>query len=118
VRGDLVKIASLFWRLGRGKMGVVERLSLLKSHRSEILKLALQFRIESVRVFGSVAKGIDREDSDIDLLVRFEDGATLFDLIGFEQAVSDLLGVPVDVASEGGLHPILEEHIHDQAVGF
>ncbi len=54
-------------------------------------------------MFGSVARGDDLPGSDLDLLVTVPYGKGLFALIGFAHAVEDLLGVHVDVVSEGGL---------------
>lgn len=49
------------------------------------------------RVFGSVARGEDDADSDVDLLVEFTDEATLLDEVGLRLALTDLLHVDVDV---------------------
>lgn len=56
-----------------------------------------------VRVFGSVARGEDRADSDIDLLVELEEGRTLLDLERLQVELADLLGGPVDVGTPGML---------------
>jgi hypothetical protein len=56
-----------------------------------------------VRVFGSVARGDDRPDSDIDLLVDFAPDSSLFDLMQMARELEELLGHPVDVVSTGGL---------------
>lgn len=76
---------------------------LLTRHREAILAVAQRHRAHDVRVFGSVARGDDTTDSDLDLLVRFEEGASLFDHAGLVIELERLLGVPVDVISEGGL---------------
>ena len=70
-----------------------------------MLRLVQAHRGTEVWVFGSVARDEDDAESDLDLLVRFEDGASLFDLVGLEQDLEALLGVPVDVVSIGGLRP-------------
>lgn len=75
----------------------------LAAHRSEILALARQHKARQVRVFGSVARGDDVSGSDLDLLVRFEPGADVFDLADLTAALEDLTGLHVDVVSEGGL---------------
>jgi predicted nucleotidyltransferase len=54
-------------------------------------------------VFGSVARGEDGPDSDIDLLVDFEADSSLFDLLHLTQLLEELLGRSVDVVSTGGL---------------
>jgi predicted nucleotidyltransferase len=56
-----------------------------------------------VRLFGSVARGDDRPDSDIDLLVDFDQDSSLFDLMRMTRELEELLGHPVDVVSTAGL---------------
>ena len=73
------------------------------------------FGVSEIRVFGSVATGRSTSKSDVDLLVRMEPSRTLLDLVGFEQAVADLLQVNVDVVEEGGIHPSLEANIMREA---
>lgn len=93
-----------------------EGLELLRRRRLEILALAARFGATDVRVFGSVARGQDREDSDVDLLVRFERGRSLLDHAGLELALQQLLGRQVEVASEGGLRPRYRDRIMAEAV--
>lgn len=66
-------------------------------------------------VFGSVARGEERPESDIDFLVEFEPGSSLFDLMDLEAELAALLGVSVDVVSVGGLKD-RDRHIRDEAV--
>jgi predicted nucleotidyltransferase len=66
-----------------------------------------------VRVFGSVARGEDGPDSDVDFLVRFVRGTTLFDQAGLIVELEHLLGRNVDVVSERGL----KERIRDRVLG-
>jgi uncharacterized protein len=94
-------------------MGVDE---LLGESRSEILRLAAEHGAHNVRVFGSVARGEARRDSDIDILITMEKGRSLLDLIGFWQDVGDLLGRKVDVISDAALNPYLRERILGEAV--
>jgi len=55
--------------------------------------------VRNIRVFGSVARGDETANSDIDLLVELEPERTLIDLIGFQQDAQDILRVRVDAAS-------------------
>ncbi len=75
----------------------------LAAHRSEVEGLLRQHKALRARIFGSVAREEDRPGSDLDLLVRFAPGASLFDQVGLAQDLEDLLGIDVDVVSEGGL---------------
>jgi hypothetical protein len=90
----------------------------LRARRSEILSLAAHYGARNVRVFGSVARGDDRADSDIDLLVDVEPGRSLLDVIGFEQDLSELLGRRVEVLTDGGLSPYLQQQILAEAASL
>ncbi len=69
----------------------------------------------TVALFGSVARGDERPDSDIDLLVEFAEGASLFDLLHASDELESLLGRPVDVVSIGGLKE-RDRHILEESV--
>jgi uncharacterized protein len=84
---------------------------LLKAKREEILRIAAKYGASNVRVFGSVARGEAGPDSDIDLLVDFDEGVTLLDHAGLIIDLERLLGCKVDVASEDGLKPRVRERI-------
>jgi len=75
----------------------------LDAHRHEVRSIVGQHHGTDVRVFGSVARGTDGPDSDLDLLVAFDDQASLLDQSALVDALSDLLQVRVDVVSERGL---------------
>ena len=77
----------------------------LVAHRHEIHAAVARHRGRRVRLFGSVARGDDTAGSDIDLLVDFEPGSSLFDLQRLTDELETLLGQPIDVVSTGGLKP-------------
>lgn len=89
---------------------------LLRGHRAKILALAEKYGIQTVRVFGSVARDDAGPATDIDLLVRFQAGRSLLDQIAFQQDVSELLGVTVDVVSTEGLSPYIRDDVLREAV--
>ena len=68
-------------------------------------------------VFGSVARGDENESSDIDFLVEFESGSTLFELLHPGEELEAMLGVLVDVVSVGGLKD-RDDHIRRKAVSL
>lgn len=78
---------------------------LLEGNRDEITVIVRANRGRSVAVFGSVARGEEHADSDIDLFVEFEEGASPFDQVRIGQALSELLGRQVDVLSARALLP-------------
>jgi uncharacterized protein len=87
----------------------------LRHRRAEIFGVARKRRTRRIAVFGSVARGEAHSDSDLDLLVDFERGASLLDHIGLFQELEDLLGVGVDVVARRALKP-RDDHIRAEAV--
>ncbi len=81
----------------------------------DIYRLIERYRGRDVRVFGSIARGEDTAASDIDLLVTFEQGTSLFDLVGLEDELGDMLGIDVDIVSTGGLRLPKHQSILDEA---
>jgi len=81
------------------------------SHREEILATARKHGAYNVRVFGSVARGEARPDSDIDFLVNLEAGRSLMDLARLLRELQSLLGRDVDVVTEAGLRPRIRPRV-------
>ena len=88
---------------------------ILKAKRQEILALAQQRGARNVRVFGSVARGEARADSDIDFLVDLEPGRSLLALGGLLMDLRALLGREVDLVTEAGLRARLRPGILAEA---
>ncbi len=74
-----------------------------------------QYKIREIALFGSYVRGEQTENSDIDLLVEFEKGATLFDIINLENFLSGILGKRVSVVSRNGLNKYIGPHILKEA---
>lgn len=89
--------------------------NLLKNRREEILRVATRHGAHNVRVFGSVVRGEAGENSDIDLLVEFEQGRSLLDQAGLMVELEELLGRKVDVVTEQGLYWLLRRRILKEA---
>lgn len=79
--------------------------TLLRDHAAEVRRIAGGLGADRVSVFGSIARGEDGPDSDVDLLVRLRAGVGLFDLVTMRDEIEAVLGVPVDIVSEGALKP-------------
>jgi len=94
-------------------MGINE---ILKAYREEILRIAAEYGAHNVRVFGSVARGEARHDSDVDFLVELEPQRTLLDQIALIQSLEALLGRKVDVAETENLHELIRDKVLREAV--
>ena len=90
--------------------------NLIGDKRDEILRLADKYGAYNVRVFGSVARGEATYTSDVDFLVDLHSGATIFDLIGLWQDLTELLECDVDVSTEKELKPSIRQQALKDAV--
>lgn len=102
------------------RMGAAPKVALtlggLRAARGEIADVASRRGASNIRVFGSVARDEATASSDVDLLVELEPGRSLVDLGGLVMDLADLLGVDVDVITEGGLSPRMRERVLAEAV--
>jgi len=90
-------------------------LARLKSQRTQLVTIARRHGASNVRVFGSVVRGEDTQDSDVDFLVDMEDGRSLLDLAGLQQDFERVLGRKVDVLTVPGVNPYLKDRILREA---
>ncbi|WP_158806780.1 nucleotidyltransferase family protein [Beijerinckia sp. L45] len=87
----------------------------LERKRDEVRAAMAQHRAANPRVFGSVLHGVDRDGSDLDLLVDALPGATLFDLGSLQVKLEGLLGVSVDLVTPSDLPERIRERILAEA---
>jgi predicted nucleotidyltransferase len=88
---------------------------LTERHADEIRQLARKHGVVRLRVFGSSATGAANKSSDLDLLIRFEPGRDLLDLVGLKQDLEELLGRQVDVVEEEALSPYIRDKVLQEA---
>ena len=89
-----------------------------KKRTAKIEKIAERFGVTNIRIFGSYATGTAKPDSDLDLLITLEPGHDLIDLIGFKQDVEEILGIKVDVVTEGALISYFRDQVLREAVAI
>jgi uncharacterized protein len=82
-----------------------------KSQQDIILEKLSPYKPKQISVFGSYARGENKEGSDLDLLVEFTNTINLLDLIGLEQDLSEILGIKVDLITEGSLSPYVRPYV-------
>ena len=87
-------------------------------HRAEIRRIVSNHGGSNPFLFGSVARGEAREDSDIDLLIDLGQGRTLFDLAAMRAELEDLLGVPIDVVATSGLEGDVRDEVLAEALAL
>ena len=87
----------------------------IQLNREDIIRLAKRYGVTGMRVFGSVARGEDTPESDIDFLVDMEPGRSLFDLGGLLVDLENLLDCKVDVITEKSLHWYIREKVLREA---
>lgn len=88
---------------------------LLKLKQTEIMEISQQFAVENLRVFGSVAKGLDTEKSDLDILVDTTPKTTMLDLCGLQMELEELLGIRVDVLTPRSLPEKFRQQVLNEA---
>ena len=76
----------------------------IRARRDEIQAIARKHKAERIWVFGSVARKEERPDGDVDFLVEFRNGASLFDQGGMSYHLGQALGRDVDVIDYGTLN--------------
>ena len=83
----------------------MNRQTILDRLNAEAPGLRKKYRVRSLSVFGSMARGDDREESDVDVLVTFEGPATFRQFMGLKLDLEDMFGRPVDLATPDTLRP-------------
>jgi hypothetical protein len=89
---------------------------LRSKYKPQILELAKKYGVTDIRVFGSVARGDARADSDVDFLVKRLPKTDIMDIGGFYAGVEDLLHHKIDVVSEGALSHRMKDIVINEAL--
>lgn len=87
----------------------------LPLHREKIRQLVLEAGMTNPRVFGSVVRGEDNEESDLDILVDPGPGTSLMDVAGLQIRIEQVSGFRVDLLTPGGLPTKIREKVLDEA---
>lgn len=95
------------------QMGLLED---VLEKRDEIMQIAIAHGVTRIQMFGSVVRGEETPESDLDFLVEFQAGRNLLDQVALVQDLEDLFGRQVDVVTEGGLHWYIREQVLREAV--
>ena len=88
----------------------------MQSHRDAIRHVVASHRARNPRVFGSVLRGEDTEESDLDLLIEPTAETTLMDIGAIRLELRRMLGVPVDVLTPDALSDAFRDRVLDEAM--
>ena len=91
---------------------------ILKEKRGDVLEVAQKHGVTSLRVFGSVARGDESAESDIDLLVTTGPRVSAWFPAGLILDLEALLGRHIDIVTESGLNPLLRDEVLSEAVAL
>lgn len=94
----------------------MKTIEMLRERRGLIVDIAARHGAMNVRIFGSVARGDETGKSYIDFLVAMEPDRNLYDLVGLQQDIENLLGRKADVITENSINRYLKERILREAV--
>jgi len=95
---------------------LAQLLTQIKRDKKAIIAISNKYHAVNIRVFGSVARGDEHKGSDVDLLVDFQPGTTLFDHVALQDELSMKLGRKVDVVSARSLNKHLRPNVMRDAV--
>jgi len=89
--------------------------NILKEYKE---KLKEKYGVKEIGVFGSYIREEDKEKSDLDILVEFEEDADvdLLKFVNMENYLSELIGVKVDLVERSGLKPRIGKHILKEVI--
>jgi predicted nucleotidyltransferase len=89
--------------------------NILKKHKEELKK---KYGVKEIGIFGSYVRGENKKSSDLDILVEFEEYAKidLIKFVEFENYLSELLGIKVDLVDKTTLKPAIGKHILKEVV--
>lgn len=88
----------------------------VSAHRDELRSVLERHSVKNPRLFGSVARGDDREGSDVDILVDVPRGTSLMALARIQSELEEVLGVGVDIVLDAGLKPLIRARVETELI--
>ncbi|WP_299289923.1 nucleotidyltransferase domain-containing protein [uncultured Mucilaginibacter sp.] len=90
----------------------------LEHYQQIIVPVLKKFNIKRASIFGSIAKGLETNTSDLDLLIEPEAGFTLFTLIALENEITHLTKRKIDIVEFGALKPSIKTEVLQSAIAI
>lgn len=88
-------------------------LHVLSHHKGELMS---RFKIKDIALFGSYVRGQQASNSDIDILVEFDEAPSIFEFVRIENYLGELLNGKVDLVMKSALKPNLARQILSEAI--
>ena len=89
-----------------------DAVEILKTHETDLKKMG----VIHLYMFGSMVRGEQREDSDVDMFFDYErEGMTLFRLMDIQEKASEILGRKADITTRDSIHPFLRSEVENSA---
>ncbi|MGB9940382.1 nucleotidyltransferase family protein [Methanosarcina sp.] len=88
-------------------------MAILRHHLPEISR---KYKVSYLGIFGSYVRGEQKPESDLDILVEFEEAPGFFEYIQLEDYLSEILGVKVDLVMKSALKPAIGKHILEEVI--
>jgi len=87
-----------------------EIIKIMREHKEELKE---KYKIKEIKIFGSYARGEQRETSDIDIIVDFEEIPTFIEFLKVEEEIERILGIKVDLLTEESISPFIKPYIKE-----
>ena len=87
--------------------------NILAQHKEDLRQ---KYKVKEIGVFGSYVKGLQKEDSDLDILVEFEGEISLLKFINLENYLSQILGIKIDLVMKDSLKPRIGRRILNEVI--
>jgi len=84
--------------------------------KKKVIPILKRYHVKKAGIFGSVARGEETEESDIDILVEIDDRMSLLDFVGLKLELEDALGKRVDLGEYSTIKPVIREQILSEEV--
>jgi len=87
--------------------------NIIKKNKPSLLK---EYCIKEIGIFGSIVKNEHTDNSDVDILVEFDEVPDLLKFINLENKLEEMLGIKVDLVQKKGIRPELKDYILKEVV--
>jgi predicted nucleotidyltransferase len=95
-----------------------ELATILRTLRQQWPQLAERYQVRSASVFGSYVRSEQDQQSDIDIVVSFIEPPGLLKYVEFENDLTDILGIPVDLVMQDALRPAIRERVQNEMIAI